>query len=34
MIEDGAAEGSLVMLIFLIIIYFLRPWLYWPGRNR
>jgi hypothetical protein len=30
MIEDDASMGSLMLLILLILIYFSRPWLYWP----
>jgi hypothetical protein len=30
MMEEGAAVGSLVLLILLALIYFSRPWLYWP----
>jgi cbb3-type cytochrome oxidase subunit 3 len=33
MMEEGAAIGSLVLLIFVMLIYLVRPWLYWPGRR-
>jgi len=30
MMEEEAAMGSLVLLILLAIVYFAKPWLYWP----
>jgi len=32
--DDEAARGSLMLLILLVLLYFSRPWLYWPGRER
>ncbi len=30
--DDEAARGSLMLLILLVLLYFSRPWLYWPER--
>lgn len=31
--EEEAAVGSFVLLALLVMLYFVRPWLYWPGRR-
>ncbi len=30
MMDDEAAKGSLMLLCLLVMIYFMRPWAYWP----